>query len=176
MSLSWVSNSDLRSAVNSGTPFFIKNAIPGIAITWEDIIKNVNYCSESSSKVTFMKGTFITNKVLSKRLEDIAQPFRAAIRETYPGSSNYTSHVYTSIVSDAETFGRHKDTADVFFLGILGKTSFDIWNKQDKVVHYIVEVGDVIYIPCGLYHNPTAMTPRSGISFGIERGKYIHGV
>lgn len=170
MNLTWIRYDDLRSAVSSGTPFFIKEAIEGINVTWDDIINNVNLCNEVNDHVKYLKGTFITHKVLQKNLDRIARPIRNELREVYSGSLGYTSHIYSSMTSNAETFGRHKDTADVFFLGIKGVTVFEVWDKNDNVSHYTVNIGDVLFIPRGLFHNATAATPRSGISFGIERG------
>jgi ribosomal protein L16 Arg81 hydroxylase len=170
MNLSWIRYSDLRSAVSNGTPFFIKEAIEEINVTWDDIVSNVNLCNDVNDPIKYLKGTFITHKVLNKKLDQIARPIRAELREVYPGSHGYTSHVYSSMTINAETFGRHKDTADVFFLGIKGTTQFEIWDRNNNVSSYIIEVGDVVFVPRGLYHNTTALTPRSGISFGIERG------
>lgn len=173
MNLAWIRYNDLRSAVSNGTPFFIKEAVEGIDITWDDIVSNVNLCSEVNDQIKYLKGTFITHKVLNKKLDQIARPIRAELREVYPGSTNYTSHVYSSMTVNAETFGRHRDTADVFFLGIKGSTQFEIWDINNNVSSYTIQVGDMVFVPRGLFHNTTALTPRSGISFGIERGRIL---
>lgn len=170
MDLSWIRDEDLRSAVKSGTPFFIKGAVQDLNVTWDDIIANANLCDEISDPIIFMKGTFILHKTLSIKLDGIARPIRNELRTVYPGYTEYTSHIYSSIVPNAETFGRHKDRADVFFLGLKGITMFEVWGKNDVVFEYKIEPGDVIFVPWGMYHNTQALTPRSGISFGIERG------
>lgn len=170
MDLTWVRYDDLRSAVRNGTPFFIKGACELPRIDWNDLISNLNLCSEINDPVKYLRGSFVMHKTLTTKLDGIARPIRGELRAVYPRHTEYTSHVYSSFIVGGETFGRHKDTADVFFLGILGTTEFEIWDKNNYSLRYIIEVGDVVYIPAGLYHNTTALTPRSGISFGIERG------
>ena len=170
MDLSWIRYDDLRSAVKNGTPFFIKRAIPDIQVSWDDIISNANLCNDINDPIIYMQGTFIMHKTINVALDALARPIRNELRSVYPGYNEYTSHIYSSIVANAETFGRHKDKADVFFLGLKGITMFEVWDKNDVVSSYKVETGDVIFVPWGAYHNTQAASPRSGISFGIERG------
>lgn len=56
----------------------------------------------------------------------------------------------------------HKDEEDVTILGLYGKTLYIV---EDN--HYIVEKGDVIYIPSGVVHRAIGLSPRIVMSFGV---------
>ena len=70
-----------------------------------------------------------------------------------------TAHLYFNVTTKAETFGRHKDTMDVYYWQCQGVTQ---WIVEDKNV--ILNPGDLIYIPSGMYHSVTPLSPRLGIS------------
>ena len=69
-----------------------------------------------------------------------------------------TAHLYFNISTKAETFGKHKDTMDVYYWQCQGVTH---WIVEDKNV--ILNPGDLIYIPTGMYHSVTPLSPRLGI-------------
>ena len=70
-----------------------------------------------------------------------------------------TALLYFNVTTKAETFGRHKDTMDVYYWQCQGVTQ---WIVEDKNV--ILNPGDLIYIPSGMYHSVTPLSPRLGIS------------
>ena len=70
-----------------------------------------------------------------------------------------TAHLYFNVTTKAETFGKHKDTMDVYYWQCQGVTQ---WVVEDKNV--ILNPGDLIYIPSGMYHSVTPLSPRLGIS------------
>ena len=74
-----------------------------------------------------------------------------------------TAHLYFNVTTKAETFGRHKDTMDVYYWQCQGVTQ---WIVEDKNV--ILNPGDLIYIPSGMYHSVTPLSPRLGISMSNE--------
>jgi hypothetical protein len=78
-----------------------------------------------------------------------------------------SAHIYISIFSKSETFGRHKDVSDVFYIQGVGKTS---WGVEDNGVSYsyVLEEGDMLYIPKQMFHTPSPLTPRYGISIGFD--------
>lgn len=71
---------------------------------------------------------------------------------------NY-AHLYFNISTKAETFGKHKDTIDVYYWQCQGVTE---WTVEDKTV--ILNPGDLIYVPSGMYHSVLPLSPRLGIS------------
>lgn len=78
-----------------------------------------------------------------------------------------SAHCYISLLEISDTFGRHNDNADVFFWQVQGST---LWNvEQDsKIYEYTLLPNDIIYIPRFMIHEVKPLTPRAGISIGID--------
>ena len=65
----------------------------------------------------------------------------------------------------------HVDVEDVFLIGLYGKTTYRIIdNKKD----YMIERGDLLYIPKGIKHKSISITPRAIASVGFHGGKNIN--
>ena len=77
-----------------------------------------------------------------------------------------TAHLYISLMSFSKTFGRHKDTADVFYIQALGKTHWAI--DFEGVQEYDLDEGDMVFIPAGVFHASSPLTPRVGLSIGFD--------
>ena len=56
---------------------------------------------------------------------------------------------------------------DVWCWNILGKTKWTVEGRQ-RVFEKVLEPGELIYVPRGMWHDTTPMSPRVGISFGSE--------
>lgn len=69
------------------------------------------------------------------------------------------AHLYFSICSGDNGFGRHQDNDDVFFWQVQGIT---IWVIED--IKYVLEPGDLIFVPAQTPHLVLSHTPRMGIS------------
>ena len=78
-----------------------------------------------------------------------------------------TAHIYISMFSFSETFGKHNDSSDVFYIQGTGKTD---WIVEDEGTnyHYVLEEGDMIFVPRGYYHTPSPLSTRYGISIGFD--------
>lgn len=79
----------------------------------------------------------------------------------------YTAIGYISLSSLSSTYGRHKDVMDVWCWQILGSTHWKVEGRKrnfDKVL----EPGEMIYVPRGMWHDTKPMGPRVNISFGSE--------
>jgi ribosomal protein L16 Arg81 hydroxylase len=61
----------------------------------------------------------------------------------------------------------HRDNENVVILGAYGKTIYRIFNKEENFKDYIMEEGDLIYIPSCLKHKSISLTPRIVISLSI---------
>ena len=59
------------------------------------------------------------------------------------------------------------DTADVFYVGGIGNTSFSINN-----ITYQIAPGDIMYIPRSVNHTPQPQAARAGFSIGLEHGRH----
>lgn len=73
------------------------------------------------------------------------------------------AHLYMNITLHGGTFGRHNDNIDVFFWQVQGKTK---WVFDDGT-EYLLEPGDLIFVPEGVYHNVIPLGPRIGISMSL---------
>tara|TARA_Y100000114_G_scaffold59471_1_gene54417 strand:- start:1279 stop:1689 length:411 start_codon:yes stop_codon:yes gene_type:complete len=70
-----------------------------------------------------------------------------------------SAHLYFNITIKAETFGKHKDTVDVYYWQCQGMTR---WMIEDRDV--VLNPGDLMYVPMGVYHSVSPLTPRLGVS------------
>ena len=73
-----------------------------------------------------------------------------------------SAHLYMNICEDGGTYGRHCDDVDVHYWQVQGKT---MWKFDNET--YILNSGDLIIIPKGIYHNVVPVGPRAGISMSI---------
>jgi mannose-6-phosphate isomerase-like protein (cupin superfamily) len=73
------------------------------------------------------------------------------------------AHSYINILYNSPTFGEHKDTMDVWFWQVKGKTKWIIENQNE----YTLNEGDLIYVPKGTLHNVIPLGPRVGISMSL---------
>ena len=81
--------------------------------------------------------------------------------------------IYMSFTPKAKSHGVHRDTADVFHWQQRGQTTFTVWD--DKEYTYVLNPGDCIFIPAGMYHDTLPLTPRAGISYAFFPGDYEGG-
>ena len=77
-----------------------------------------------------------------------------------------SAHLYISLMSFSKTFGRHKDNTDVFYIQALGKTHWVI--DEDGAHEYDLIVGDMLFIPAEMFHTSQPLTPRVGLSIGLD--------
>lgn len=66
----------------------------------------------------------------------------------------------------------HVDEEDVFILGLEGRIIYRVFGDVNK--DYIIEKGDMIFIPRGLNHKVIGLTPRIVASIGFF-GKRLNG-
>ena len=83
------------------------------------------------------------------------------VRDTRDGVDLFFSFVTNASHS-------HVDIEDVFLIGLSGKTIYRlIKEKRD----YLIEKGDLLYIPKGTAHKAISLTPRIIASVGLLGGK-----
>jgi len=70
-------------------------------------------------------------------------------------------HIYTSIVAESFIFGRHNDSMSVLIVAAIN----DIEYSFDDGSSYLLNPGDGIFIPRGVYHKPKVFGPRSTFSY-----------
>ena len=130
--------------------------------TWDDILQVLSRTAKQNPKFKITKNlvfpVMIGNQL--KHVGDFQQEY--AKLDPYKQSS---AHLYISL-SDSGTYGRHKDTADVIFWQLQGSTN---WLVEDtEKAEYVLTPGDAIYIPMGMFHTVTSLSPRAGVSLGLD--------
>lgn len=97
------------------------------------------------------------------KLESV-QTITGEIESEY-GLSDLDAHIYVSMSESSDTFGRHCDDMDVYYIQGDGTLLFIIEECGHKYEYEMVS-GDMVYIPTGIYHTPIPKSKRFGISIG----------
>jgi hypothetical protein len=82
-------------------------------------------------------------------------------------NQNYTALGYISFSSESATYGRHRDVMDVWCWQMTGYTLWQVEGRR-RNFEKVLEPGELIYVPRGMWHNTKPSTPRAGLSFGSE--------
>ena len=82
-------------------------------------------------------------------------------------NQHFTALGYISLSSESATYGRHNDVMDVWCWQMTGYT---LWKVEGRKRNFekVLEPGELIYVPRGMWHDTKPMTPRAGLSFGSE--------
>jgi len=76
------------------------------------------------------------------------------------------SHVYVTLSDNIDSVPQHEDPADNFYWQCIGSTE---WEFNDK--KYIVNPGDMVYVPAKSLHGVNFLGPRAAIGFGCNFSK-----
>ena len=85
---------------------------------------------------------------------------------------NFTALAYISLSAASATYGRHKDVMDVWCWQMAGYTLWQVEGRRQNF-EKVLEPGELIYVPRGMWHNTKPMSPRAGLSFGSEDMKNV---
>jgi mannose-6-phosphate isomerase-like protein (cupin superfamily) len=120
--------------------------------TWEDILDNFNQSVLNKKLIKHSSlGFFVSHD--ANKLKEVKKVLKKLkLKE---------AHLYLNICV-SETFGRHKDSMDVYFWQIQGSTRWEFDN-----INYVLAPGDLIYVPKETYHNVVPLGPRAGISMSL---------
>lgn len=69
-----------------------------------------------------------------------------------------------SITNKELTTGRHSDPIDVIYCQFVGSVVWSIFTDQGKE-DFVLNPGDVIYVPKSIDHEVLSLTPRAALSF-----------
>lgn len=132
--------------------------------TWDLVIRNLDANPEKAVLVLDNLGVVVHEVCL----EEYAPILKVAaqLSEEYDGEP-VTAQTMISFSKLSKTYGKHVDDVDVYFLQAIGTTRFTVWEDGQEYV-YDLNPSDMIYVPAGLYHSTQALTPRVGISYGVE--------
>jgi quercetin dioxygenase-like cupin family protein len=137
----------------SKSVYFLKNWNDDV-VNWNEALINYNQSVLLGNLTKGENGFYVSHEAhkiskVKKVLED--------------NNLNY-AHLYFNIITQAKTFGKHKDEIDVWFWQCQGVTKWIIEDKEE----FILNTGDLIYIPTGFKHEVVPLSPRLGISMSKE--------
>lgn len=161
----WLDDPDIKEKVTLRQPFFKKAGVPECNIDWNDVVDNFK-------EPEFLgKGGFVDEQSTAP---GCIRAFADEVNERFPSRTGDMSiHLYGSFSVDANTNGRHRDTANVFLVGALGTLGMTIYNDDiSGKLDFEVKPGDVLFIPRSRWHEPEPLTTRAVFSIGLEYGKH----
>lgn len=155
--------------------YFYFGKIPVPVLKWEEILMEFNR--------EYILQLNIPNEKIVASLEDygfcLHKPnyipsVRNFLKEicnshspNYTKTQVYSAHMFLSFTSISKTYGKHKDTQDVWCWQLAGET---LWQVEGKTNNFekIMRPGDLIYVPRRMWHDTKPITPRATLSFGSE--------
>jgi uncharacterized RmlC-like cupin family protein len=72
-----------------------------------------------------------------------------------------------SLTSKEPTTGRHDDPVDVIYCQFIGSVTWNIF-YENAIETFLLNPGDVIYVPKLISHEVVSLSPRAAISFMFE--------
>lgn len=153
-------------SISQKTHKMYKNYYDG-GLSWEDVISNINYCILNNRNLRKFDdlGFLSYDGHIIKKCDFIFNQ----IKEENKNTRFYvtTAHLYVSLSEKSKTSGKHRDGAFVWYWQCIGNTKWIVY-ENEKENTYELSPGDLIYIPRGVFHSVSPLTPRAGISFGAE--------
>jgi hypothetical protein len=145
---------------------FVVRNLPFPIPNWETVIKNIDINVSKNLNVR----SFDNFGLVTHETNDIEESknIRQLIQKNNPDYL-VSGHLYISLSKVSKSFGKHNDTAYVWFWQCIGSTEWKVYETEKLIFKYKLNPGDLIYIPKEMYHDVTPLTPRAGISFGIEK-------
>lgn len=175
----FVKRSELREAYDNKEAIVMRNVFPeDMMPSWDKFFQtveeNVTYVDplfKNGPNLFYLDkcGLAVNNLVP----EEIWKPWvdlSHILHKEFPGARGVTSHLYFSINSESATFGRHNDTAQVFYVQLKGSVSWTIFSPTQGTIVATLEPGDLVYVPKHMDHCIKPWGPRLGISIGLDYG------
>lgn len=170
-----LSKNNIIKAKNANNAILFNNVfLPDY--TWNDFINHLDYAygepnnnsgiydaKEVIGLVNFWhKLTYTVEGVSNKTFPEIEEKFN--FLKTLHPSDGHGYFAAMSLTTKDPTTGKHHDPVDVMYCQFIGSV---IWKIEypETVEHFILNPGDMIYVPSGIMHEVTSLTPRAAISF-----------
>lgn len=136
-------------------------------LTWSEVIEDID---QSLNKNYFIKTRFkfgIITHNAEKHIKQVDE-FLNAIHKLDP-TLNKTAHIYTSLSSQTKDGNLHWDKSEVWYWQTIGDADVEVAESEKaNRITYRLHPGDVIYFPEGLFHRVISLTPRVGVSLGLD--------
>ncbi len=149
-------------------PFYKKCFCP-LTVSWDEALNHIDILEKDGGihdkSIRILKSHgFISHKgERLKSVKNLLNQLKDKISSTdYPIA---TAHLYGGITSTSLTTQKHHDYCHVWYWQCKGITKW-ILNETEE---YILEEGDILYVPPEVTHEVIPLSPRLGISFGAEK-------
>jgi ribosomal protein L16 Arg81 hydroxylase len=128
-------------------------------VTWQDVIDKINHEYLNNTHKLVSNNKDLPLFVLHNNF--YPPTIQSAYTEVKKKYNIEELHIYLSFAKGSLTFGRHCDTMDVIIVQSIGNMSYTF----DDGSEVIMNSGDSLFIPKGVYHNPIVFEPRVTLSF-----------
>tara|TARA_R110000868_G_scaffold293920_1_gene554405 strand:- start:813 stop:1322 length:510 start_codon:yes stop_codon:yes gene_type:complete len=163
----FLNNKDFLEARKNKQYYIFRNVIKE-NLTWEEIIKDIDLSLEKNYSIkTRFKFGIITHNA-EEHIESVNN-FLNAIHKLDP-SLNKTAHIYSSFSKHTKDGDSHWDCSEVWYWQTIGAVDVEVGVDINKTT-YNLQPGDIIYLPEGVFHRIISLTPRVGVSLGLDNNK-----
>lgn len=132
-------------------------------IQWEDIIDKISVEFKNQTQKFLIKDLF-TPPTFVLHTKYFPNSIQIAYNEVCASHNMKDMHMYISLGRGSHTFGRHKDEMDVLIVQAKGNVEYQFDNGSK----YLLNEGDSLFIPVGVYHTPIVLSPRVTLSFSYK--------
>jgi hypothetical protein len=103
----------------------------------------------------------------SQQIPIVGKFLEAVSKSHHRDRQHFTALTYISLSTESATYGRHSDVMDVWCWQMTGYT---LWKIEGRYRNFekVLEPGELVYVPRGMWHDTKPMTSRAGLSFGSE--------
>ena len=169
---------DIKKSLSSSIPVYGKQQIKTLP-DWSDFINNINTASKETSvvgkapyenfdrinhvrfynKLTF--GIDYSDRYPYAGLEEMKEYIRSL------GLDPFVTMSFMGLSDSQSTTGRHCDQCSIMYIQAVNSVKWVV--VCDGVeMEYILDPGDVLFIPEGLFHEIFSFMPRAGLSFAVR--------
>jgi len=166
----------LQSAIKNQSPIHIKKQI-NVFPEWSDIINSIDVAmKEESIQACPPHCEQIGNVRFFDRL---LLAVNSAERYDYPGLNEIKEYfksvdveflkslVIVHFSTLQKTTGRHYDDKSVIYIQLINSVVWNVW-ENDVKKEFVLEPGDIMFMPKMIEHEVIPLMPRVAITFGIK--------
>ncbi len=131
--------------------------------------EDINYSSDNPGYQSFLLNLPSQHSWINSLIGKIINEFR--------GDYNYRQEVppkvqvFSNLFGDYESY-KHRDPWDAFLIQLFGTVVWEIYEEKEVLKEtYVVEPGDLLFIPEQLYHKIIANSARASLNLGISANK-----
>lgn len=135
--------------------------------SWQDVMEFINYCHKNNLHIAASND--FSMRLQNGRYLKHVQPILDAYSKLDTRTNIVPSaHIYIGLTELSRPHNRHNDHhSNVFFWQIIGSTHWQI-EEADRMYEYVLYPNSAIYIPNDMYHTVTSLSPRVGVSLGLD--------